>query len=421
MLRRVALALLTLLACTVCVQAQDEEKPPKTADVRITFLPPPIKGTLTLGIYNKAGKLVRVLHREATEEAFTVGLNGLITTWDGKDDSGAVLPPGKYHARGYSVGTLEVEGVAYHCNDFMVDESSPQVSYLQGVRLLPTGEPAVTAKLADGKIGELIIGEDGVVKQFQPVEGVQEEDAEKPVVIDGKELRAGSFPDLQKPIDAARGKDNTVWIIDQTPAGAEVKQYSGDGEFLRRLAPAAGEPVPQKIAASTTDDRIYILEKAAGVQRVRGLMREDLPPSAEATEAGAVALSTWKTLFSKQIVACDSFAAVADKLGRPQAFTPEAKITIRVLPNPLFKNVPASVSLEIAIDPEGSYLRTTDALPLFRLTETPNLKWAVMGRENGSRAVTIFQSDGVIVEEFRLRRLANMMAFDAGEYDWTGK
>ena len=109
---RAALALLTMLACAVCVQAQAEEKPHDTADVRITFIPPPIRGTLTLGIYDKAGKLVRVLHREATEEAFTVGLNGLITTWDGKDDSGAVLPPGKYHARGYSVGALEVEGVA---------------------------------------------------------------------------------------------------------------------------------------------------------------------------------------------------------------------------------------------------------------------------------------------------------------------
>jgi hypothetical protein len=111
---------------------------------------------------------------------------------------------------------------------------------------------------------------------------------------------------------------------------------------------------------------------------------------------------------------------VADKLGRPKPFTPELRIAVRLLPNPLFKNMPASASLAIAFDSKGSYLRSADSLPLLRLTETPNLKWAVMGRENGSRAVTVFQSDGAVVEEFRVRKLANMMAFDAGEYSWTG-
>ena len=91
---RVAIAILTLLSCAVPAQTQDEEKPHKTSDVRITFLPPPIQGKLTLGIYSKEGKLVRVLHREATEEEFTVGLIGLITSWNGSDDSGAAVPSG---------------------------------------------------------------------------------------------------------------------------------------------------------------------------------------------------------------------------------------------------------------------------------------------------------------------------------------
>lgn len=417
---RVALALLILLACTLSARAQDTDTAHEPHGVRITFLPPPIKGTLSLGIYDNAGKLVRVLHREATEEEFTIGLNGLITSWDGKDDSGLVLPPGKYHARGYSVGALEVEGVAYHCNDFMVDEESPRVSGLLDVRILPSGEAVVRAKLADEKIAELTIGEDGAVR-LQPIEQAESVEAEKPLIIGGKEIRPGAFPDLEKPIAASPGKDNTVWIIDQTSSGTEVKQFSADGEFLRRLAPAPGEPEPRRIAASTSDDRIYLVETAAGVQRVRGLRREEVPPPVEGTEAEPANLSTWKTLFSKQIVASDSFASVADKLDRPQPFVPEPKITLRILPNPLFKNRPSSASLEIAFDAEGSYLRTTDALPLFRLTETPNLKWAVMGRENGSRAVSIFQGDGTIVEEFRMRRVTNMMAFDAGEYDWTGK
>lgn len=38
-----------------------------------------------------------------------MGADGLITKWDGKDDHGQDRPPGKYHARGYSVGPLRVE------------------------------------------------------------------------------------------------------------------------------------------------------------------------------------------------------------------------------------------------------------------------------------------------------------------------
>src|SRR5436305_1788707 len=34
--------------------------------VRISFVPPPMEGTISLGIYNRTGKLVRVLHTEAT-------------------------------------------------------------------------------------------------------------------------------------------------------------------------------------------------------------------------------------------------------------------------------------------------------------------------------------------------------------------
>jgi len=80
--------------------------------VRISFLPPPLDGTISLGIYDNAGKLVRVLHQQAPLDAFTVGADALITKWDGKDDDGQDLPAGKYHARGYLVGMIQVENVS---------------------------------------------------------------------------------------------------------------------------------------------------------------------------------------------------------------------------------------------------------------------------------------------------------------------
>ena len=66
-------------------------------------------GTISLGIYDQAGKLVRVLHQNAQLNDFTIGPDSLVTRWDGKDDGHQDLPPGRYRARGYLVGPLKRE------------------------------------------------------------------------------------------------------------------------------------------------------------------------------------------------------------------------------------------------------------------------------------------------------------------------
>ena len=68
-----------------------------------------MEGTISLGIFDSNDKLVRVLHREAKIDNFTIDENSLKTTWDGKNDAGEDLPPGKYRARGYMVGRLKVD------------------------------------------------------------------------------------------------------------------------------------------------------------------------------------------------------------------------------------------------------------------------------------------------------------------------
>ena len=77
--------------------------------VRISFLPPPLEGTISLGIYNEWDQLVRVLHEEAGLDEFIVGDDALSTKWDGKDDDGQSVPAGKYQARGFAVGSLKTE------------------------------------------------------------------------------------------------------------------------------------------------------------------------------------------------------------------------------------------------------------------------------------------------------------------------
>src|SRR2546430_12748154 len=80
-------------------------------NVPLRFVPPPMEGTISLGIFDSNDKLVRVLHREAKIDNFTIDENALKTTWDGKNDAGEDLPAGKYRARGYMVAKLKVEDV----------------------------------------------------------------------------------------------------------------------------------------------------------------------------------------------------------------------------------------------------------------------------------------------------------------------
>lgn len=75
----------------------------------LRFVPPPMEGTISLGIWDSNDKLVRVLHREAKIDSFTVEENSLSSTWDGKNDAGEDLAPGKYRARGYLVGKLKID------------------------------------------------------------------------------------------------------------------------------------------------------------------------------------------------------------------------------------------------------------------------------------------------------------------------
>ncbi len=455
---------LLLLGCLPALAQEDAElpPPPKRPGVQITFIPPPLTGTLSLGIYSKAGKLVRTLHREARTKEFVVGLNGLITWWDGKDDAGAVAPKGNYSARGFAVGAVEFQGEAFHFNDWIDDEKSPRLRRITDLRAEGGGLRLIGAlrdgrcvtfavdaagKMDDvqpfGKVAHFAHGMNTPLEQmsadsrWRPIREAAEEIAGKSVVaLDGEEtilalldehllLRENGewrwldLETLKKPVHACLGREKTLWAIDQAESGVEVRQYSFAGEFMRRLAIAPEDPAPARIAAALANDAIALLEEAPGVQRVRML---SLDATEAAPEDGAVS-STWKVTFSKTIRVGDDLGAIqADlKTEAGEAFAAVEKINVRLLPNQLVRNAITNVDVGVAVDAKGSFLRTADGLPLRRITETPGLKWVSMTKETAGKGVTIFQSDGAVVEEFKARKLANMMAFDAGDYEWAGK
>ncbi len=98
--------------------------PAPDRSVRISFLPPPMEGTISLGIYDGEGRLVRVLHREDEISRFQIGDDALVTFWDGRNDEGSEMPPGKYHARGIMVShRIAPEFIAYFFQQASPDSS----------------------------------------------------------------------------------------------------------------------------------------------------------------------------------------------------------------------------------------------------------------------------------------------------------
>lgn len=82
---------------------------------RFALALPEMEGPLTLGIFSREAKLVRLLYCDTPIDSIPAGLNGLLISWDGKDDAGLAVPDGIYNARGLIHGKLAVS--AFPRND----------------------------------------------------------------------------------------------------------------------------------------------------------------------------------------------------------------------------------------------------------------------------------------------------------------
>lgn len=357
----------------------------------INFALPEMDGTISLGIYDAAGKLVRVLHREAGEADFVKGLNGLITHWDGKTDAGKEVAPGTFFARGYVVGDVRFEGEAYHFNDWIEGAESPRIRRLKSLRALPEGTLRIETELAGG----------GVQFFRRDAEGKL-----TPVAVESGEGEAN--------VDAAGNK----WVIESQGAAESrvtvVRQVSPEGEVLRGLAIEAAEPQPLAVSPAPDAEAIYLLEENAGSQRVRKLTLD------AALAEGEPAVSQWRSSLLGEIRFSDKLEQVRDGLVTAAEKKIELLPAIRValVANPLKQEEKPSAEVGVGLEKGGSFLQLADGLPLRRVSAPAGLKWAAIGREEGDGPVTIFQSDGAVVEEFTARGLEQMIAIDAGELDF---
>jgi hypothetical protein len=358
---------------------------PAARSIRISFVPPPLDGTISLGVYDAKGKLVRVLFREADINEFNIGNDSLSTAWDGKDDAGEPVPPGKYSAHGFVVGDLKVEGIGFFFNDWITSADGPRFSRIRSlamhdenlllaVDLVPPGVGHVLYDVADKSL---------TVK-----------DTDSETNNDGS---AG-----------APGRDGTRWVIE----AGEVKQLAANGDVLRQLPVVPEQPAPKAIAASQKENRIYLLEENEKGQRVRAL-------TLAATKGSGAdqAISEWKVDFEKSIVAHKNFSIAGGKpVTTPAEENIPDKVKVKLLANPLLNDDRVTVEMMIGLDADGSFIKAADGLPLCTISETQNLSRALLA-SHGANALDVFQDDGAVVEQFRITGVDEMMSFNCGGFE----
>ncbi len=414
MLSKTFLPLSCVLLLTLAFAARGQESsptpeptatPPPARSVRISFLPPPLDGTISLGVYDAKGKLVRVLKREADINEFTIGNDSLSTIWDGKDDAGNTAPAGKYSAHGFVVGDLKIEGVGFFFNDFVTNEDSPRIRQIRNVRL-ENNELRLDADLLNDKRATLIC---------DPKKGEFLRELPEEVVLHCDD--APAIPNVVKVVDCDPGMNGTGWLIDSLDGGTrrEIKQLSSTHELLRRMSIADGEPQPRSIAASTTEDRIFLVEGDPGspVNRLRALSLAE-----SKTDGANGEVSDWKIDFEKKIIEHRYFSIENGKPlpANPKNKTLPEKIPVKLQANPLLGDARVTVEVAVGFGEDGSFLKAHDGLPLFSISETPGLIRGVLVA-HGSNALDIFQDDGAVVEQFRATGVEQMMSFDCGAFE----
>ena len=387
MTRRFALALAAtwLAGSSVAQESPSPTATPAPRSIRISFAPPPLDGTISLGVYDAKGKLVRVLFREADINEFDIGSDALSTTWDGKDDAGENVSPGKYSAHGFVVGDLKIEGVGFFFNDWISSAEGPRFSRIRSlalrdenlllaVDLVPPGAGHVLYDVADKSLN----------------------------------LKDTDSPAENETTSTVSGRDGSRWVIE----GAEVKQLSADGEFLRRLPVLPNEPQPKAIAASLKEDRIYLLEENESRQRIRALSL-----ATTKSESAGQKVSEWKVDFEKSIVAHNHFSVVDGKpVTTPAEENIPDKVKVKLQANPLLNDDRVTIEMMIGLDGDGSFIKAADGLPLCTISETQNLSRALLA-PRGANTFDVFQDDGAVVEEFRVSGVDQMMSFDCGGFE----
>ena len=80
----------------ICSSSALEPLPAPKNQISVELAPPPLEGTVSIGVFDSAGKCIRVLAKGVDQESIPSALNGFQIIWDGKNEAGGIAVNGDY-------------------------------------------------------------------------------------------------------------------------------------------------------------------------------------------------------------------------------------------------------------------------------------------------------------------------------------
>ena len=319
----------------------------------------PDEGRITLGVFDGSGKLVRVLHKLAKEGDFQVGLNGLITSWDGKNDAGERVASGHYYVRGYLIGEdVRVSGEDFLFSDWAADSGFPGFNKIVDFSLLENGDVILLA-------GAVPCG--NLLARFSPDKGF---------------LWSGKIEPTLGPLRAMRGPRTTD--SSGHPLGGSVIVFPPPAPYLS-FAP---------LLASNSSLALVITEEGTGIYSIDDGRKMNWIPQG----SGVAPLA---------LTANDTKAFINSSGGLAEVTLPDLSHEDIAHPPSAFTAMDADASALVGASPDGVWIRRESFQPITLPTTAksvalgmPGTFWFV-GTENDAPFVGQASFAGEILRALR--------------------
>jgi len=470
---RAGLRLLLLLGLTqaglMAGEAVDAEQTNVSLPVRIRFLPPPMEGNFTLGVYDQAGQRVRLLAEAAGIDQFELARDGLEILWDGRDDDGHPLPHGNYSVRGALIGRITARRVAVHELPARADAES-RVSWADGIAFHGKERLLLTATTIGGNRVLVTVVRNGTVANNSPLaadtKGISTLDdavvadsrsgfsralhwnisgdqlrghlkdqpfgppqalidlnglpdpsiiswEESPLVLSrGRLWRIGSnslapFPtELQAPVlSASSAGPERLWVIAVTARGNVLMQLLANGAIDRVLEAEPESVAPSLVAGMAGSDEVATLGNKEGVQWIRWIRR------AESVEGE----STWEIVVEHALQTDTPFALENDSLIAATGTPSPGTLRVRLHPDEIGVTARPVANVRPVIAGDRVMLEDEKHLPLLRLNLSGAMQVMLAGKgQNGTARLFVRLRTGI--EEYLLQGLDDVTRFDCGAY-----
>ncbi len=380
---------------------------------KITVALPEPEGTLSIGIFNSAGKIVKPLTSEKEISSLKSTLNGIELFWDYTGEKGLPVSGSNYRAKGFLVSDLNAQGEAFHGNDWATDPDPKRPTTIIGLHFQ---DGAFVASFKDPAGQSFAVSYPISSDKPQTIPSAPNE----PPADQAPTPRPTPIPKTELKTEAS-AMDSTQWHIE----GGKALLKTLDGTPLRQIKNLPSEPTPIAVAAAPDAPIVGLVEQSKDRTRLRILRFRPLPgekwkplidpvTKAATTDTG---VNIWQTLVEHQMQNCDSQASASKWLPILKKAPSSGRIKVPLTPSAIDNDQKPTAEVVASFDQEGLQLRSADGLLIRSITSTTGIRWACLAMPTNDRTrLLMFQSDGAVIEEFSIPLPLAAIPLDAGTF-----